>query len=39
VLLPLSEFAGDYLHPVENKTINKLLQELPQTPQVKKISR
>jgi 2-amino-4-hydroxy-6-hydroxymethyldihydropteridine diphosphokinase len=39
VLLPLSEFAGDYLHPVENKTINKLLQELPQTPQVKKMSR
>jgi 2-amino-4-hydroxy-6-hydroxymethyldihydropteridine diphosphokinase len=39
VLLPLSEFAGDYLHPVENKTIYKLLQELPQTPQVKKISR
>lgn len=39
VLLPLSEFAGDYLHPVENKTIHKLLQELPQTPQVKKILR
>jgi 7,8-dihydro-6-hydroxymethylpterin-pyrophosphokinase len=39
VLLPFSEFAGDYLHPVENKTIYDLLQELPQTPQVKKISR
>jgi 2-amino-4-hydroxy-6-hydroxymethyldihydropteridine diphosphokinase len=39
VLLPLSEFAGDYLHPVENKTINDLLQELPPSPQVKKMSR
>ena len=39
VLLPLSEFAGDYLHPVENKTIHDLLQELPQIPQVKKILR
>jgi 2-amino-4-hydroxy-6-hydroxymethyldihydropteridine diphosphokinase len=39
VLLPFSEFAGDYLHPLENKTIYDLLQELPQTPQVKKISR
>ena len=39
VLLPLSEFAGDYLHPVENKTIQDLLQELPENPQVKKISR
>jgi 2-amino-4-hydroxy-6-hydroxymethyldihydropteridine diphosphokinase len=39
VLLPLSEFAGNYLHPVENKTIHELLQELPQNPQVKKISR
>lgn len=39
VLLPLSEFAGDYLHPVENKTILDLLQELPENPQVKKISR
>ncbi len=39
VLLPLSEFAGNYLHPVENKTIYDLLQELPKNPQVKKISR
>jgi 2-amino-4-hydroxy-6-hydroxymethyldihydropteridine diphosphokinase len=39
VLLPLSEFANNYLHPVENKTIHELLQELPQKPQVKKISR
>lgn len=39
VLLPLSEFAGDYLHPVKNKTIHDLLQELPQSPQVKKILR
>ncbi len=39
VLLPLSEFAGEFLHPVENKTIHDLLQELPENPQVKKISR
>ena len=38
VLLPLSEFAGDYMHPVENKTIRSLLKELPQSPQVRKIS-
>ena len=37
VLLPLSEFAGDYMHPVENKTIHTLLQELPESPQVKKV--
>lgn len=36
VLLPLSEFAGDYLHPVENKTIHDLLKELPESPQVRK---
>lgn len=39
VLLPLSELAGDYLHPVENKTIYDLLIELPKDPQVNKISR
>jgi 2-amino-4-hydroxy-6-hydroxymethyldihydropteridine diphosphokinase len=39
VLLPLSEIAGDFTHPVENKTILDLLQELPENPQVKKISR
>lgn len=38
VLMPLSEFAGDYVHPVENKTIYDLLQDLPESPQVKKIS-
>jgi 2-amino-4-hydroxy-6-hydroxymethyldihydropteridine diphosphokinase len=38
VLLPLSEFAGDYLHPIENKTIYDLLKELPDNPQVRKIS-
>jgi len=37
VLLPLSEFAGDYMHPVENKTIHTLLKELPESPQVRKI--
>ena len=38
VLLPLSEFAGDYLHPLENKTIRDLLKELPEIPEVIKIS-
>ena len=38
VLLPLSEFAGDYEHPIENKTISELLKELPENPQVRKIS-
>ena len=37
VLLPLSEFAGDYMHPVENKTIHTLLKELPESSQVRKI--
>ncbi len=37
VLLPLSEFAGDYLHPIANKTIRDLLKELPESPQVKKL--
>lgn len=37
VLLPLSEFAGDYLHPIENKTIDSLLKELPENPQVRKM--
>lgn len=36
VLLPLSEFAGDYLHPVKNKTIADLLKELPEYPEVRK---
>jgi len=38
VLLPLSEFAGNYLHPIENKTIYDLLKELPENPKVRKIS-
>lgn len=37
VLQPLSECAGDYIHPVENKTIHDLLKDLPENPQVKKI--
>ncbi|HIK57485.1 MAG TPA: 2-amino-4-hydroxy-6-hydroxymethyldihydropteridine diphosphokinase [Nitrospinaceae bacterium] len=37
VLLPLSEIAGDYIHPVVNKTIFDLLKELPESSQVKKI--
>ncbi|MBT3510558.1 MAG: 2-amino-4-hydroxy-6-hydroxymethyldihydropteridine diphosphokinase [Nitrospina sp.] len=38
VLLPLCEFAGDYMHPVENKSIHALLKMLPENPQVRKIS-
>ncbi len=38
VLLPLSEFAGGYTHPVQNKTIQDLLNELPELPRVKKIA-
>jgi len=38
VLLPLSEIAGDYIHPVENKTIHTLLNELPDTSRVIKMS-
>jgi 2-amino-4-hydroxy-6-hydroxymethyldihydropteridine diphosphokinase len=38
VLLPLSEFAGDYMHPVENKSIHDLLSKLPDSPQVRKVS-
>ncbi len=37
VLQPLSECAGDYIHPVENKTIHDLLKALPENPLVKKI--
>lgn len=36
VLLPLSKIAGDYIHPVENKSIQELLEELPERPWVKK---
>ena len=38
VLLPFSEIDGNYIHPVENKSIQDLLRELPQKPQVKIIS-
>ncbi len=38
VLLPLSEFAGNYIHPVEKKTIHALLKELPEAPQVRKMA-
>lgn len=35
-LLPLSEIAGDRIHPVFNKTINQLLSECPDDSQVYK---
>jgi 2-amino-4-hydroxy-6-hydroxymethyldihydropteridine diphosphokinase len=38
VLLPLSEIAGDYIHPVENKTIHDLLRELSDSSQVRRIA-
>lgn len=37
-LLPLSEIAGDLIHPVLNKSINKLLAECIDTLPVKKYS-
>jgi 2-amino-4-hydroxy-6-hydroxymethyldihydropteridine diphosphokinase len=38
VLEPLSEIAGETIHPVEKKMISDLLKELPKTPVVKKIT-
>ena len=35
VLIPLSEFAGNHIHPVIGKTIQQLLQETPDTSQVR----
>ncbi len=37
VLQPLSEIAGETLHPIEKKTIFTLLTELPEKPVVKKL--
>lgn len=37
VLEPLSEIAGETIHPIEKKTIFELLKELPTIPIVKKI--
>tara|TARA_Y100000590_G_scaffold62434_1_gene66775 strand:+ start:7299 stop:7793 length:495 start_codon:yes stop_codon:yes gene_type:complete len=38
VLEPLSEISGSIIHPVQNKSIQSLLNELPKNPVVKKIS-
>ena len=38
VLEPLSEISGSTIHPVEKKSIQNLLNELPPTPVVKKLS-
>ena len=38
VLEPLSEIAGETIHPLEKKIISDLLKELPKTPVVKKIT-
>jgi 2-amino-4-hydroxy-6-hydroxymethyldihydropteridine diphosphokinase len=37
VLEPLSEIAGETIHPLEKKMISDLLKELPKTPVVKKL--
>ena len=37
VLIPLSEIAPDYIHPVFNKTIQKLLQECNDNGMVKRL--
>ena len=38
VLEPLREISGSTIHPVEKKSIQNLLNELPPTPVVKKLS-
>ena len=38
VLEPLSEIAGETIHPLEKKMISDLLKELPKTPLVQKIT-
>ena len=38
VLEPLSEISGSTIHPLQNKSMQSLLNELPKNPVVKKIS-
>ena len=37
VLEPLSEIAGETIHPLKKKMISDLLKELPKIPVVKKL--
>jgi 2-amino-4-hydroxy-6-hydroxymethyldihydropteridine diphosphokinase len=39
VLLPLNEILPDYIHPVEGRTVSRLLRECPDTSEVKPLSR